>query len=325
MKENMTTHKLKIWSNVKYADIALAILGESAKVHDLHFSTGRGGEKDALALTEADIAFGQPDPEAIIQSKKIRWVHLDSAGYEKYDTEAMREALRIRGATLTNSSSVYDEPCAQHLLAMMMSLARRLPQSVEVQRGDRSWPMMELRAETYLLNGQTAILLGFGAIAKRLVELLEPFQMQLIAVKRRKTGDETIKIIAESEMDTCLPSADHVICTLPANPGTRGFVNHARFGAMKRGAVFYNIGRGSTVDQDALLSVLKSGHLAAAYLDVTTPEPLPPEHPLWTAPNCYITPHTAGGHNGERERLARHFLSNLNRFADGEQLIDKVF
>jgi phosphoglycerate dehydrogenase-like enzyme len=93
---------------------------------------------------------------------------------------------------------------------------------------------------------------------------------------------------------------------------------------MKPGAVFYNIGRGTTVDQVALIAALKAGPLSAAYLDVTDPEPLPPNHPLWTAPNCWITPHTAGGHDDEFGRLAGHFLQNLGRFGRGETLADRV-
>ena len=93
---------------------------------------------------------------------------------------------------------------------------------------------------------------------------------------------------------------------------------------MKRGAVFYNIGRGTTVDQDALGEALRSGQLRAAYLDVTDPEPLPPEHPLWTTPNCVITPHTAGGHADEWVRLVKHFLVNLRRHEAGQPLLDRV-
>jgi phosphoglycerate dehydrogenase-like enzyme len=93
---------------------------------------------------------------------------------------------------------------------------------------------------------------------------------------------------------------------------------------MKEGAVFYNIGRGTTVDQEALVGALNGGRLAAAWLDVTDPEPLPPTHPLWTAPNCHITPHTAGGHNDEFHRLVGHFLGNLDRYVRGETLKDRV-
>jgi phosphoglycerate dehydrogenase-like enzyme len=111
---------------------------------------------------------------------------------------------------------------------------------------------------------------------------------------------------------------------LPDNPETRGFINAHKFAVIKSSAVFYNIGRGTTVEQDALLAALQSGQIGAAYLDVTDPEPLPAEHPLWTAPNCFITPHTAGGFDREPEALVKHFLANLDRFVAGGDLRDRV-
>ena len=184
--------------------------------------------------------------------------------------------------------------------------------------------MDELRADSYLLTGQTALLLGFGSIGKRLYELLVPLRMNLIAVRREPTGKEPIRVITENELEKYLSLADHILCTLPANPNTRHFINDTRLGQMKRGAIFYNIGRGSTVDQEALLDRLRSGYLAAAYLDVTDPEPLGVGHPMWTAPNCFITPHTAGGFIGEKEQLVRHFVENLGRFRSGSELIGRV-
>jgi len=121
-----------------------------------------------------------------------------------------------------------------------------------------------------------------------------------------------------------LGRADHVIDVLPGSPSTDRFFDAARFAGFKPGAVFYNVGRGTTVDQEALRGALLSGRLRAAYLDVTTPEPLPPEHPLWATPGCFITPHTAGGHEDEPQRLVRHFLENLRRFTARQALLDRV-
>jgi phosphoglycerate dehydrogenase-like enzyme len=111
---------------------------------------------------------------------------------------------------------------------------------------------------------------------------------------------------------------------LPGGTSTVSFMNAQRLSVIKPSAIFYNIGRGSTVDQDALLSALRGNRIAAAYLDVTAREPLPPEHPLWTTENCYITPHTAGGHHDEFERLMLHFLHNMRQYASGQQLLDRV-
>jgi phosphoglycerate dehydrogenase-like enzyme len=112
---------------------------------------------------------------------------------------------------------------------------------------------------------------------------------------------------------------------LPESASTRRFFDSERFGQFKPGARYYNIGRGPTTDQEALRTALTSGRLAAAYLDVTDPEPLPPDHPLWSLPNCYITPHTGGGHVTEPIRTVQHFIDNLRRYERGEPLVDRVW
>ena len=119
-----------------------------------------------------------------------------------------------------------------------------------------------------------------------------------------------------------VPRGRHVVDLLPAS--TRPILDAARLAHVRADAVIYNVGRGSTIDQDALLDALSNGRLAAAYLDVTSPEPLPPEHPLWHAPNCYVTPHTAGGHVDENERLVEHFVTNLARLLSGKPLLDRI-
>src|SRR5262249_28124546 len=216
------------------------------------------------------------------------------------------------------------DPCAQHVLAMMLALARRLPESLKAQLGARAWHWTQRRSESFLLTGQAALLFGFGAIGIRLCELLTPFRMNLIGVRRTIKGGEPIRIITEEQVAEFLPQADHVINLLPGNDSTTGFFDESKFRLMKQGAYLYNIGRGSTVDQAALQMALESGRLGAAYLDVTTPEPLPPEHPLWSAPNCFITPHTAGGQSRESHDLVAHFLENLRRFTSGRELLDRI-
>jgi phosphoglycerate dehydrogenase-like enzyme len=207
---------------------------------------------------------------------------------------------------------------------MILALARQLPAALDAQRTTRDWAQEEIRKRSTLLGGQTALILGYGRIARRLSELLLPLRLELIGVRRQVRGDEPIRVVTEREVSAILPLADHIINILPASDGTRDFLDAERLGIAKPGAILYNIGRGTTVNQDALIGALQSGRLSAAYLDVTDPEPLPPDHPLWSAPNCYITPHTAGGHTVEFERLVRHFLNNLRRYAAGDALIDRI-
>jgi phosphoglycerate dehydrogenase-like enzyme len=320
---------LTIWYNMNYPQAATELLMRGVSPHKLVFARSlqssnlAAGEPDPQ-LAEADVAFGQPNPDEILNLPRLKWVHLTSAGYERYDRPDLREAFKSRGSILTNSSSVYDEPCAEHALAMMLSLARRLPDAFEQQRGEHGWPAATIRSKCHLLVGQTAVILGMGAIARRLIELLTPMRMNLIGIRKKVRGDEAIPTYAEDSIDTILPQADHVINVLPGGDATRGFINAHRFSLLKPSAIFYNIGRGGTVDQDALTTALLTNRLAGAYLDVTSPEPLTSDHPLWTTPNCYITPHTAGGHEDEFERLMLHFLENLRRFTTSEPLRDRV-
>jgi phosphoglycerate dehydrogenase-like enzyme len=272
-------------------------------------------------LAEADIAFGQPPVEQGIACERLHWVEVTSAGFTRYDREDFREAMSRRGVAFTNSSSVFAEPCAQHALAMMLGLARQLLPSHRDQLTDRSWHYAERRADSRLLNGQTVLLLGFGAIGRRLAELLMPFRMKLYAVRRKTYSEPGLHIIAEERLSSVIAEADHVVNVLPDNPTTLNYVNARRLSWCKRGARFYNVGRGTTVDQNALIKALESGLLGGAYLDVMEPEPLPPSHPLWDAPNCFITPHTAGGRHDQDEALVRHFLANFTAFTRGEDAI----
>jgi phosphoglycerate dehydrogenase-like enzyme len=206
----------------------------------------------------------------------------------------------------------------------MLAQSRALPPSLLNQFGPRAWPTPDLRPRCRLLVGQTVLLLGFGAIARRLAELLQPLRMNISAVRQNPRGDEPVPTHSISELEKLLPLADHVVNILPSSPATDRIISASRFAAMKPGAIFYNIGRGTTVDQKPLIESLTSGHLAAAYLDVTDPEPLPSDHPLWRAPNCFITPHTGGGHIDESDRIVDHFLQNLRRFQSNQPLRDRI-
>jgi phosphoglycerate dehydrogenase-like enzyme len=276
------------------------------------------------ALAEADIAFGQPDAAGVLRAGPLRWVHISSAGYTRYDTAEFRQAAAERKLLVTNSSTVYAEPCAEHVLAFMLAQARKLPEGLRAGAAGDSSSWAQLREDSILLQGQTVLLLGFGSIARCLVELLGPFRMRIAALRRKPPGEDGVQLVGTDNLAQALAEADHVVNVLPANSSSTHFMSAPQFAAMKKGAVFYNVGRGATVDQDALGDALRSGHLAAAWLDVTEPEPLPANHPLLRSPNCYITPHTAGGHRREAAALVRHFLGNFQRFLHGTPLNDRI-
>lgn len=283
----------------------------------------QAGQPD-LALGEADVAYGQPACAEVMKYPGLRWVALSTAGYTNYDREDFRAAMQARGTVVTNASGVFADPCAQQVLAGMLALARNLPIQLRNQDGARAWRYFEDRATARVLTGETVLMLGFGTIGRRLAALLAPFGCRVLAYRRQARGDEGVEVISESGLADALAVADHVVNILPDSPATRGFMEASRFARMKPGARFYNIGRGTTVNQDALIAALTAGQVGGAYLDVMDPEPLPPTHPLWAAPNCFITCHIGGGTGAQDTHLAEHFLNNLKRFEQGLPLVDRV-
>ena len=180
----MTTRTLTIWSNLDCDPPARAALEAGVGPHRLRWAetcdatTMPLGRPDPQ-LAFADVAFGQPEAEQCAALPRLTWVHLSSAGYTSFDTRQARAALTGRDARLTTSSSVYAEPCAQHVLAFLLAEARQLYKSHADQLGPRTWPKIEFRSSSVLLRGQQVLLVGFGAIARRLNELCAPFSLQL--------------------------------------------------------------------------------------------------------------------------------------------------
>lgn len=276
------------------------------------------------AFARAEVAFGQPHLESLRAAANLKWLQVSSASFTRYDTPEFRAFAKQRGLIVTNSSEVYARACAEHVFSFMLAHARVLPQALASRAPNGSPEWLGLRAASRSLHGQTVLILGFGVIARHLVKLLAPFETNLIAMRRTPRGDEGMPVVTARDLPAALAQADHVINILPDNAESRHFVNDELFAAMKPGAVFHNIGRGTTVDQDALLRALRSEKLAAAWLDVTEPEPLPDDHPLRHEARCFITPHIAGGHEAEDVTLVKHFLKNLRRFETGQPLVDRV-
>lgn len=318
-----------IWTNLRFSDEAERYLIRETKDHQLTIVPPGGdvlqvGTIDQR-LRESDIAFGQPNPGDLQASSRLRWVHISSAGFTRYDTPELRAGFSERQVILTNSSAVFSEPCAQHALGWLLAEARQFYPAFRTQLTDRAWRQNEIRSRCHLLGEQTILIAGFGSIGHRLAELLRPFGAAVFGYRRNPAPDQFAEVIGPERLNAVLAASDHVVNVLPESSHSLHFFDATRFQSMKTGSCYYAIGRGTTTDQPALVGALSSGHLAAAYLDVTDPEPLPPDHELWGLPNCYITPHSSGGHENEPLRLVKHFVENLRRFEAGKPLVDRVF
>lgn len=274
-------------------------------------------------LAEADVLVGwQVTPEQLDHAQQLRWFHAGSAGVEHLDLKAIHQ----HGVTLTNSRGVSAPNMAEHALGMMVALARRFPRLMREQAA-HSWRDDDTHREVRELGGETLLIIGTGEIGSQLASRAAAFDMRVEGVRRRAHADTPPnfdRIWSTDDLGNALSGADHVVVTLPSTPETRGLLDASAFAACKAGALIYNVGRGAVIDTDALVGALQSGHLGGAGLDVTEPEPLPADSPLWDLENVLITSHTSGASPRYWERQEALLAENLARFQDGRPLRNLV-
>ena len=207
----------------------------------------------------------------------------------------------------------------------MLAFARQLPALVRAQ-DRREWRVPPVDT-LFELSRQTLAVVGAGALGCAVAERAAAFGMTVLGVRRSPAGAMPpgfASMTATADLDAVLGRADHVVITLPLTDETRGLFSAARIAAMKPGAHLYNVGRGAIVDPAALLAALRSGHLRGAGLDVTEPEPLPADSPLWREPGVIVTAHSSGLTPRSFERYQALLLENLRRFQRGETLLNVV-
>jgi len=274
-----------------------------------------------VAAADALVVWSLP-PAVLAAAPRLRWLQTGGAGVEGFPLAE----LAARGIVVTNARGVHGPNMAEHALAMMLAFARGLPRLLRAQAAHR-WRDEATHREVFELGGQTLLLVGLGEIASALALRAQALGLRVLAVRRRPERSAppgVAEVLPLAELAAALGQADHVVLTLPATAGTRGLFGAAEFAAMRRGAYFYNLGRGATVDTAALVAALERDHLGGAGLDVVDPEPLPADSPLWDLPNVLITAHTAGATPRYWDRGLALIETNLDRFLRGEPLRNVV-
>jgi phosphoglycerate dehydrogenase-like enzyme len=252
-----------------------------------------------------------------IRFTRLRWVHAGSAGVER----VLFPELAASDVVLTNSRYVFDEALAEYTIGLMLALSKDLFTTFKHQTEHR-W----LQRESETLSGKAVVMVGVGPIARRTAQLAKAFGMSLRGIGRTaRTSDPDFgDIAAPGALPGLFAEADYVVMVLPGTPQTAGMIGAAELRVLKPTARLVNVGRGSTLDQDALATMLREGRLAGAALDVMSPEPLSADSPLWDVPNLIISPHMSGDHTGWQRDIAGLFTRNLDRFERGEPLLNIV-
>ncbi|MDP9273692.1 MAG: D-2-hydroxyacid dehydrogenase [Chloroflexota bacterium] len=280
------------------------------------------GADEALARAEVllrgGIAAGVLD-HLITRAPRLAWIHSASAGVDRVATPV----VRARGLTVTNARGVFSRPIAEYVVMMVLAIARRLPQLLELQR-ERTW--QPLRG-TELAN-LTLGIVGYGSIGSEVAHLLEPFGTRILATRRhpeRGSGDRpNVELLAEDQLDRLLAESDVVVVATPLTEDTAGLIGSPQLQRMRETAWLINIARGRLVDEAALRRALEQGWIGGAVLDVFTEEPLAPDSPLYSAPNMIITPHTSWASDRVADRTIELFVENLRRYVAGEPLANVV-
>lgn len=257
-------------------------------------------------------------------TKKLKWVHSTAAGV----AQLMYPELREAGVLVTNPSGVFSVPMAEHTMGLLLALARNFPDSVR-QQDKAIWSQQELWDKPQHLeemNGQLLLIVGYGSIGRELAKRAKAFEMRVWGVTRSGVGDLTLveRILPAAKMHEALPEADYVVISAPETAETKHLIGAAELAKMKRGARLINVGRGSLLDEEALICALKNGALSGAAIDVAETEPLPAESPLWMAPNLFITPHTSALSDRLWVRQSALLVELLERWFDGTEMFNQV-
>jgi phosphoglycerate dehydrogenase-like enzyme len=271
-------------------------------------------------IEEADAVIGDVPEQLLPRAGRLRWVQTTGAGANAVSTPA----FAATDIVATSAVGVHVASVPEHVLAMLLAFARRLPEQILNQHGAHRfyWPTGMFEVE-----GQTLGLLGFGKIGQALARKAKGLGMRVVVWRRSDAAAPSELVdrqFARDDLHGLLADADHVVITLPLTPETQGLIGAAELGAMKRSAFLYNVGRGPIVVQDDLMAALHDGTIAGAGIDVTDPEPLPPDHPLWDAPNLILLTHYGGLTPKYGPRAYAIISENVRRFLASEELLNLV-
>ncbi len=277
-------------------------------------------EAMAAVLPDVEIAAAGVPPRLIVQAPRLRWFQQWGAGA---DWLARHPEAATRDFILTNTSGLHAIPISEHILALLLAFARRLPAAIRAQQRG-VWERQE--GHVFELAGKTLLLIGVGAIGERTATLASALGLRVLGIRRdgRLAAAGVTEMAGPDRLHAWLPQADFVVLTVPLTPETRQLIGAAELRLMRPTAYLVNIGRGGTVDEAALVKALQAGRIAGAGLDVFATEPLPADSPLWRMEQVIITAHYAGNTPVYNPRAMAIFLDNLRRFRDGAPLRNVV-
>lgn len=271
-------------------------------------------------VQKANIILGNVPAEFVINSPNLKWIQLNSAGADEY----LKEGIMPEQAILTNASGAYGLAISEHLLAMLLEIKKKL----YLYRDNQNKHLWKSEGSVTSIYNSTALIVGMGDIGGEFAKRIKALGAYVIGIKRDISNkpDYADELYTMDSIKQLLPRADIISVSLPSTPQTYKLFSEEILSLTKKGSVFLNVGRGSTADTDALCKLLREGHFEGIGLDVTDPEPLPSDHPLWSIPNAIITPHVSGHYHlhATLENIINISYKNLCLYINNKELINIV-
>lgn len=311
-------NRKKILITIPFHEAQLEKIVQAAQGYEVSFMQGNGITEEEMLQAEA--IMGNIPASIVQKSEHLKWLQLNSAGADAYCVPGVMKQDQI----LTNASGAYDISVSENMVAYSFLMMKNLLAYRENQQ-HHIWKDAGKAVAAYK---STVLVIGLGKIGLAYAKRMKAMGSYVIGVKKHEgtVPEEIDELYTMDHLMDCIGRADLVACVLPGTADTKGMIGRQQFAAMKKTAFFINVGRGDTVDLEALCDALETGELAGAAIDVAVPEPLPADHRAWNTTNLFITPHIAGGYHIPitLDIISDICAENLRRYLRGEPLTHVV-
>ena len=299
---------MKIFIQTKFQDPEIQAFKDALSTkYQVIFGKGENSEENKIEFLDSEICYGNPPSDWLTETTQLKWLQLNTTGFDQY------LSLKDFDFQFTNLKGYFGLSVAETTVAGILGVYRKIDELARLQTLAK-WIGNPIRENLYLLSKKKVLVLGSGAIAQKIKQLLSGFECETTLL-----DSKTVSQIADY-----LPLTDILISTLPETTETKGLVSKEYLEMLNSTALFVNVGRGTNVDEQALIEILQTKRIMGAVLDVTEIEPIPTESPLWEMENVLLTQHSSGGWNEESSGKVKFFLENLERFEKGDELLNTV-
>ena len=299
---------MKIFIQTKFQNLEIQAFKDALSTnYQVIFGKGENSEENKIEFLDSEICYGNPPLDWLTETTQLKWLQLNTTGFDQY------LSLKDFDFQFTNLKGYFGLSVAETTVAGILGVYRKIGELARLQTLAK-WIGNPIRENLYLLSKKKVLVLGSGAIAQKIKQLLSGFECETTLLDSKTV----------SQITDYLPLTDILISTLPETTETKGLVSKEYLEMLNSTALFVNVGRGTNVDEQALIEILQTKRIMGAVLDVTEVEPIPMESPLWEMENVLLTQHSSGGWNEESSGKVKFFLENLERFEKEDELLNIV-